>query len=98
MKKLHLKFLFCMIGFSGFAFELTCEFKENQYLKLLDNDNRVTIKTKSDETSDSFRIAILEDKCVDYQKRGETELSLTKTDSTHTCWSRYSEVGNDFIR
>ena len=35
---------------------------------------------------------------MDYKKRGETELSLTKTDSTYTCRSQYKEDGNDFIR
>ena len=98
MKKILLTFLFCMIGFSSFALDLTCEFKENKYLKLLDNDNRVTLKSKSDDDFNDFRIAILEDKCVVYKKYGEDELNLTTTDSKYTCRNQYNGDGDDIIR
>ena len=97
MKKLLLTFLFCMIGFNAFALELMCKYIENEYVKRLDENNRVLSTTKAEGKSDYFRVAILKDKCVRIQKSfAEMIMKIRTSVSRYSCGLDNTEGHKNF--
>ena len=97
MKKLLLTFLFCMIGFNAFALELMCKYIENEYVKRLDENNRVLSTTKAEGKRDYFRVNILKDKCVRIEKSlAERIMKIRKSDARYKCRFDNSEGDKSF--
>ena len=87
-----------MIGLSALALELTCEWLENEYVKMIGEDNRLVHQYKSESDWDNFRVSILDDKCSVFFEDTKRTFSISKTESTYRCRDRSKKDTEGFTK